>query len=56
VVHLAVIDVDSDPSAECCTTLPDDGSTISIPLVGSTRDQRWRLMEHVTGRSPRQRA
>jgi hypothetical protein len=48
---LAAIDVDSDPSAERCTTLPDDGSTISIPLVGSTTEQRSRLMEHVTGRS-----
>jgi hypothetical protein len=47
-VSLAVIDVDCDPNAERCTTLPDDGSTISIPLGGSTMDHRSRLMEHVT--------
>jgi hypothetical protein len=46
-VSLAVVDVNSDPSAERCTILPDDGSTVSFGLVGSTRDQRSRLMELV---------
>lgn len=50
-VSLAVIDVDSDSSAECCTLLPDDGSTIPIRLMGSTTDQRSRLMELVAARA-----
>ncbi|HEX6581910.1 MAG TPA: hypothetical protein VF195_13735 [Actinomycetota bacterium] len=43
-VSLAVVDVNSDPSAQCCTILPDDGSTVSFRPVGSNRDQRSRLM------------
>ena len=45
-VSLAVVDVDSDPSAAGCTTLPDDGATILIRMDGSTTDQR-RLLERV---------
>ena len=46
-MSLAVIDIDSDPSAERCTMAPDDGSTFPIRLAGSTADQRSRLMELV---------
>lgn len=46
-VSLAVVDVDSDPSAEHCTTLSNDGMTIPIPIDGSTRDQRAKLIERV---------
>ncbi|HEX4941144.1 MAG TPA: hypothetical protein VFW51_01320 [Actinomycetota bacterium] len=46
-VSFAVVDVDSDLSAAWCTTLPDDGTTISIRMDGSTTDQRARLLERV---------
>jgi hypothetical protein len=46
-VSLAVVDVDSDLSAARCTTLPDDGTTISIRMDGSTTDQRARLLGRV---------
>ena len=46
-VDLAVVDVDSDLSAARCTTLPDDGTTLSIRMDGSTTDQRARLLELV---------
>lgn len=46
-VSFAVVDVDSDLSAERCTTLPDDGTTISIRMDGSTTRERARLLERV---------
>lgn len=49
-VSFAVVDVDSDLSAARCTTLPDDGTTISIRVDGSMRDQRARLLERVGSR------